>query len=287
MERRRRAVDWKNKRVMVTGAVGFIGNALAMRLLNLDAEVYMYDRVTNRDVLDIQQLENRIKVNEIELVYHLAAQAHVPIANKYPYDTLKTNILGTLNVLDICDQLRIPVIIASSDKAYGEATQGYTTDTPLNAKYPYDVSKACADKIAQVYIDRGAFVKIMRLCNVFGPGDTHRHRLIPHVIQAYMAGERPVLRGSPAMVREWIYINDAVDAYLDAAGNPGPIFAVGGCRRTVGAVVETIRQIIGGEPPIVLNDAADEIWKQEFIHPDIVDEFEQCIAQTIEWWRHQ
>jgi CDP-glucose 4,6-dehydratase len=272
---------------MVTGSAGFIGGALAKRLDILGANVGCYDLLYNNcDVMNLPQLERYLKINEIDLVYHLAAQAHVPIANRYPFDTLQTNIMGTLNVLDICDQLRISVIIASSDKAYGEATTGYTTDSPLNAKYPYDVSKACADKIAQVYIDRGADVKIMRLCNVYGPGDTHRHRLIPHVITAYLHHERPVLRGSPAMVREWLYIDDAVDAYLDAAGKPGPIFAVGGTRHTVGEVVETIRRIIGwGEPPIVLNDAADEIWKQVFINPDKVDEFEQRIDQTIDWWR--
>jgi len=223
--------------------------------------------------------------SEVELVYHLAAQPIVPIANKYPFGTLQTNIMGTLNVLDICERHAIPAIIASSDKAYGEATEGYTADSPLNARYAYDVSKACADKIAQVYIDRGAAVKVMRLANVYGPYDTHRSRLIPHVIQAYLKGERPVLRGAPAMVRPWLYIDDAVQAYLDAAYSNKTILAVGGIPHTVGEVVETIRQIIGGEPPIVKGDAKWELRHQVFLHPDVDDTFEINVAKTISWWR--
>ena len=279
-------MDFTGKRVMVTGNEGFIGWALELALAHQSAEVWEYDILRGCDVLNHAQLRHFIEVNEIELVYHLAAQAHVPIANRYPFGTLQTNIMGTLNVLDICDQLKIPVIIASSDHAYGEAATGFMVDTPLNARYPYDVSKACADKIAQVYQERGADVKIMRLCNVYGPGDTGRHRLIPHVISSYLRGERPTLRGNPDMIREWIYIDDAVQAYIDAAGEQRNIIAVAGQRLSVGQVVECILSKMGGEIPVIRDNVRQEINNLVFAEAGHnLTPFSDGIDRTIAWWR--
>jgi CDP-glucose 4,6-dehydratase len=280
-------MDWRGKRILVTGADGFIGSKLAGRLSELGATCIVYDIVRRLDVLDYPTLQLYIENNEADYVFHLAAQAHVPIANKYPYNTLETNIMGTLNILDICSDLNTPCIIASSDKAYGEATTDYTVDTPLNAKYPYDVSKACADKISQIYIDRGFPVKIMRLCNVYGPGDTHRHRLIPHVISSYLKGGVPTLRGDPNMVREWIYIDDAVDAYIKLAGSEETISVTGGWQCTVNQVVENIRLVTGGGIPVVTSNHRYEIEKQAFKHQigTGITPFQDGIIKTINWYK--
>jgi CDP-glucose 4,6-dehydratase len=279
-------MNWKNKRVMVTGDWGFIGGALSRKLFELDVETFGYDLTAGYDVLNFKQLEHFLKVNEIELVYHLAAQAHVPIANKYPFDTLQTNILGTLNVVELCSELKIPCIIASSDHAYGEAVTGFTVDSPLNAKYPYDVSKACGDRIALTYVDRGADIKIMHLCNVYGPGDAGRHRLIPHIISSYLSGEQPVLRGDPGMIREWIYIEDAVQAYLDIVDSEETSFVTGGWQHSVGEVVETIRTKLKGAYPIVKPDYRYEINKLAILQIGTGNiPFIDGIDRTIEWWR--
>jgi len=277
-------MNLNDKRILVTGSAGFIGNALADTLQSLGGELWNYDIEGGDDVLDYSNLLNTVDRNEIELIYHLAAQPIVPIANKYPYNTLNTNILGTLNVLDVCERYKIPCVIASSDKAYGETADGYTEESALNAKYAYDLSKACADKIAQVYQSRGNVVKVMRLSNVYGPGDTHRTRLVPHVIKSYLNGVRPVLRGDPSMVRPWIYIDDAVQAYINALDDERDIISVGGIPHSVGEVVETIRQLTHGLPPIVEGNTANELQHQLFARIDVADDFEDNIVKTIEWW---
>ena len=280
-------MDWKNKRVMITGSMGFIGSNLFAALRSKWAKCFNYDiDFTGRDVCDYAQLRNFIERHDIEFVYHLAAEAHVPIANKYPRTCLETNIMGTVNVLDICASHNIPLILASSDHAYGDADKAFDAGSPLNAKHPYDLSKACADKIAQMYQRRAANAKIMRLCNVYGPGDTHHTRLIPHVVSSYVNGKQPVLRGDPSMVREWIYIDDAVQAYIDAADNDNPVNLVGGYCLSVGQVVEYIREKLGGAAPIVLNTAFDEIVNLVFAPcADNLTSWEEGIARTIEWWK--
>ena len=275
--------------VMVTGGSGFIGGALLKHLMKNGKWVLNYDIKTDNDVLDFCHLKHTLESYNIDLVYHLAAQPIVPIANKDPYPTLVTNIMGTLNVLEACAQLKIPCVIASSDKAYGEAVTPYTVDSPLNAKYPYDVSKACADKIAQVYMDRGNDVKVVRLCNVFGPGDVHETRLIPHLIKSYLHGERPVLRGDPYMVREWMYIDTAVNTYLMAHASKKRVFVGDGVPAPVYVVVETVRKAFESTiTPILEFNANAEIKKQRFYATHINLEtliFREYIERTIDWWR--
>lgn len=278
------------KSVLVTGGSGFIGGALVKRLMKECQWVVNYDIKNDpcNDILNFVRFKSMLETYEVGLVYHLAAQPIVPIANKDPYHTLQTNIQGTLNVLEACAQLKIPCIVASSDKAYGEADTPYTVDSPLNAKYPYDVSKACADKIAQVYADRGNDVKIVRLCNVFGPGDTHPTRLIPHLIKSYLNGERPVLRGDPSMVREWMYIDHAVEVYLHAHESEWRVIVGPGITMPVYSIVETVRKIFKSSlTPILQYNASEEIKHQIFDGPEMDQSqrwMDWFIQKTIDWW---
>lgn len=280
-------MDWVNKRVMVTGGSGFIGSVLRSKLEELGAYVRNYDRMDalHSNVLDEIILRQYFEIFVPQLVYHLAAQVEVPVANQHPRATLETNIMGTLNIIDLCAEFHVPCIIASSDKAYGEADTPYTINSPLNAKHPYDLSKAVGEKIAQVYLDRGADIKIVRLCNVYGPGDTHLSRLIPHVVSSYVAGEKPVLRGNLDMVREWLYIDDAVQFYIDVAGKPETIYQHGGIRKTVGEVVEIIRKKLGGKTPVMRYAADGEIQYQTFDDMTVNTPFEEGIDKTIAWWK--
>lgn len=231
---------WIDRRVFVTGASGFLGGWLIKELLSLQADVVVFirDWVPNsalcRDGLinkvslvrgDLSQslsLERILAEYEIRTVFHLAAQTIVPIANNSPLSTFESNIQGTWNLLEACRRTAKhieQVIIASSDKAYGDVIDlPYREDIPLAAIYPYDVSKACADMIGQCYAKTWDLpVAITRCGNFFGGGDLNWNRIVPGTIRHLIRGQRPIIRSSGKLVRDYIYIEDAVNAYLTLA----------------------------------------------------------------------
>ncbi len=161
----------------------------------------------------------------VELVFHLAAQAIVSVANRSPASTFESNVRGTWNLLDACRDLGghgpYAIVVASSDKAYGEQEElPYREDLPLRAVHPYDVSKACADTIARSYAASFELpVAVTRLANVYGPGDLNLSRLVPDAASALARGERPVVRSDGSPVRDFLHVADAVAAYLTVAGS--------------------------------------------------------------------
>ena len=152
---------------------------------------------------------------------HLAAQTIVGIANRNPISTFETNIQGTWALLEACR--RSPavkqIVVASSDKAYGDQeVLPYSEDTPLQGRHPYDVSKSCADLIAQTYAQTyGLPVAVTRCGNFYGGGDLNWNRIVPGTIRSVLRGERPVIRSDGKLVRDYLYVEDGADAYLAVA----------------------------------------------------------------------
>ena len=163
---------WQDRGVLVTGATGLVGSWLTRRMVEAGADVVclvrdwvpqselmrtgMLDRVkvVRGDVRDRDVLERAIGEYETGTVIHLAAQTIVGIANRNPVSTFESNIQGTWNVLEACRRSGgvKSIVVASSDKAYGDQEElPYDEDTPLEGRHPYDVSKSCADLIAQTY----------------------------------------------------------------------------------------------------------------------------------------
>lgn len=167
---------------------------------------------------DLPVIERAFGEYEIDTVFHLAAQAIVGVANRNPVSTFEANILGTWNVLEACRKhpLIKRVIVASSDKAYGDQENlPYDEDMPLQGKHPYDVSKSCADLISHTYFHTyGLPVCITRCGNLYGGGDLNFNRIIPQTIQLVLNGEAPEIRSDGTFVRDYFYIEDAVQAYL-------------------------------------------------------------------------
>ncbi|HEY3830308.1 MAG TPA: GDP-mannose 4,6-dehydratase [Solirubrobacteraceae bacterium] len=233
---------WRGTRVLFTGAQGFIGSWVAERLLEEGAEVLVLDRPAAEpsrfrlrglherctpvaaDLMDAGSLRAAIEEHGVQVVFHLAATAIVGSATSSPLRTYEVNVAGTWNLLEACRLAGEPVariVVASTDKAYGVHEElPYRESHALQPRYPYDASKACADIVARSYAHTfGLPIAVTRFGNVFGGGDFNFSRLIPGAIGALLAGERPVIRSSGLLERDFLYAEDAVTAYLAVAGS--------------------------------------------------------------------
>jgi CDP-glucose 4,6-dehydratase len=287
-------VFWRDRVTLVTGATGLVGGWLVKRLLDVQADVVALvrdwvpssevvrsgalDRITvvRGDVRDRDLLERVLGEFEVDTVIHLAAQTIVGIANRNPISTFETNIQATWNLLEACR--RSPkvkqIVLASSDKAYGDQENlPYDETTPLQGKHPYDVSKSCADLIAQTYANTyGSPVVITRCGNFYGGGDLNWNRIIPGTIRSILRQERPVIRSDGQFVRDYFYVEDGAAAYMHLAeqlaarpdalrghafnfSNENPV--------TVLEIVNAVSRIMGSQlMPDIRNEANNEIRKQ-------------------------
>jgi CDP-glucose 4,6-dehydratase len=229
--------------VLVTGAQGFVGSWLAERLLREGGRVvallrdvepdsrFNTDGIAERcvqvraDLTDYEAITRALNEHSIRAVFHLAAQTIVGTANRSPLSTFEANIRGTYTLLEACRGIGVVgdplerVVVASSDKAYGRHEQlPYREDFPLRALYPYDVSKAATDMIARSYAATYDMpIAVTRLANVYGGGDPNASRIVPDTINALRDGKQPVIRSDGSPERDYLYVEDAVDAYLAVA----------------------------------------------------------------------
>lgn len=175
------------------------------------------------DLTDHDAIVRVLNEHEVGEVFHLAAQAIVGTANRSPLGSWESNVRGTYTLLEACRTLGTVqrVVVASSDKAYGSHEElPYREDFALQPRHPYDVSKACTDLIARSYAySYGLPVAVTRLANVYGPGDLNWSRIVPDTARALARGERPVIRSDGESQRDYIYVEDAVDAYLAVAAS--------------------------------------------------------------------
>jgi CDP-glucose 4,6-dehydratase len=259
--------------VFVTGAYGLLGGWLVKALLARDARVTVLKRdavaasalvleqieprvnVVRGDVCDAPLLERALAEYEIDTVFHLAAQAIVGVGNASPVSTFETNIRGTWALLDACRRLRVPrVIVASSDKAYGAHDElPYREEFALRPRYPYEASKAAADLLARSYWHAfGLPVAVTRCANLYGGGDLNLSRLVPEAALAAIEGRPPVIRSDGTAQRDFLYVEDAVEAYLAICGllddgrGAGEAYNAGGQKPyTVLEVAELICRLAG------------------------------------------
>ena len=231
---------WRGRRVLVTGATGIIGSWLVKELLAQEAhavvlvldtdfqsELYRSGAIRQVSVVngaleDFWTLERAINVHEVDTIFHLGAQTIVTTAHRFPLPTFEANIRGTYNLLEAARLHRDRVervLVASSDKAYGAQPKlPYTEDMELLGRHPYEVSKSCADLIAQAYYHTYRLpVAIARCGNVYGGGDLNWSRIVPGTILSCLRGERPVLRSDGSHIRDYVYVKDVARAYLRLA----------------------------------------------------------------------
>ncbi|MDO8614701.1 MAG: GDP-mannose 4,6-dehydratase [Dehalococcoidia bacterium] len=234
---------WQGKSVMVTGVGGFVATHLAADLADRGASVVGVLRdsrgsrrlrlfgiseridVVHGSIEDYALIERAFNEYEVEYCFHLAAQAIVGIANRAPMSTFESNIRGTWTLMEAArhNPLLKGVVMASSDKVYGDHNVlPYTEDSPLLAKYPYDASKLCAEVLARSYAATFDLpVGVVRCANIYGGGDLNWSRVIPGTIRSMLKDEAPVIRSDGTLERDYMYVTDAVSAYVTLAENLG------------------------------------------------------------------
>ncbi|TSC96030.1 MAG: hypothetical protein Athens101410_183 [Parcubacteria group bacterium Athens1014_10] len=315
---------WQNKNVFVTGCTGLLGSWMVKYLVDRgarvtglvrdfvpDSNLYRNDyfskiNAAKGQLEDIYFLERVLGEYEIDTVFHLGAQTIVGIANRNPVSTFESNIRGSYNLLEACRRSPLikRIVVASSDKAYGDQKDlPYAETMPLQGRHPYDVSKTCVDLLSQAYFKTYNLpVCVTRCGNFFGGGDLNFNRIVPDTIRAILQNRAPIIRSDGTLIRDYFYIEDAVEAYLLLAEKMERINIYGQAfnfsNENQITVLELVKKIInlmgGGLEPKILNQAPNEIKHQylsarksrELLGWSPKYSFEEGLEKTIDWYKN-
>lgn len=315
---------WTDRPTFLTGATGQVGGWLARRLVDAGADLVCLVRdwvpqcelvrtgllervkVVRGDVRDPVLLRRCLGEYEIDTVIHLAAQSIVGTANRDPAGTLDTNVRGTWNLLEACrlSPTVKQVVLASTDKVYGDVAElPYTEEMPFLARYPHDVSKACAEMVARCYAETYDLpVAVTRLPNIYGGGDLNWNRIVPGTIRSVWKGERPVIHSDGRFLRDYLYVEDAAAAHMVLAERlagcaelRGQAFNVSGeTPLSVLELVDKIVRLLGSDlAPLVENKAKHEILNQYLSAARARDvlgwrpsyTIDEGLQATVDWYR--
>jgi NAD dependent epimerase/dehydratase len=269
--------QWANKKVLVTGAGGFIGSHLTERLVSCGAQtraLIHYNsssswgwleqsphkdeiEIVQGDIRDADSLQSAL--NGCDVVFHLAALIAIPYSYQAPLSYVRTNVEGTLNVLQAALKESVErVVHTSTSEVYGSArTVPINEAHPLQGQSPYSASKIGADKIAESFhLSFGLPVVTVRPFNTFGPRQSAR-AVIPTIVTQALADE-PIRLGSLEPTRDLNYVADTVAGFIKAAESPnavGETVNLGTGREiSIGDLARTILGSMGKELPIVTDD---------------------------------
>jgi CDP-glucose 4,6-dehydratase len=317
--------NWSNKKIMVTGATGMLGSWLVKRLLaeGADVTVFVYEEpqtselirsgdiqkchVIYGDLKSLEDVQKAFSTPVYDFIFHLGALTIVKDAIDDPLVALQTNVFGTSYLFEAVRKSQAPypgILVASSDKAYGTSKSlPYNETSPLAGEGPYDVSKSCTDLIARSFhLTYGIPTVIARCGNIYGGGDLNWSRIVPGTIKSLLSGERPLIRSNGLFLRDYVYVEDVVNAYLFMAEQiesprvDGEAFNFSReepltvldiyealCKATVGEYVE----------PKILNQAKHEIIDQhlssrkarEVLKWKSLFSLDEGLKLTVEWYR--
>jgi CDP-glucose 4,6-dehydratase len=316
---------WQDRRVFVTGCTGLVGAWTVRALLARGAHVIGLVRdqvhgselvrgglldqidVVRGDVANVSLLERALAEYEVQTVIHLAAQTIVGIANRSPLSTFETNVKGTWCLLEAARRCGYSpyIVVASSDKAYGEQTElPYTEDAPLQGRHPYDASKSCTDILALTYAHTYRMpVCVTRCGNFYGGGDLNWNRIVPGTIRSVLRGQRPVIRSDGTFIRDYFYVKDGAAAYLHLAECMARRPQVHGHAFNFSTEIQVtalemvqriLRQMGSALAPEVRGEATNEI-KHQYLSAAKAREMlgwaphyglDEALAETVAWYRH-
>jgi dTDP-glucose 4,6-dehydratase len=281
-------MDWEGKRVLVTGAGGFIGSHLAERLVESGAQVrslVQYNSTNRRGWLDDSELSERMDVRAgnicdadsvdgavagMDVVFHLAALIAIPYSYDAPISYVRTNVEGTLNVMNACRRHGVSrVVHTSTSETYGTAQYVPVDEKhPLVGQSPYAASKIGGDKVAESFhLSFDLPVATIRPFNTFGPRQSLR-AVVPTIIAQALTADQVAL-GNLEATRDLTYVADTVEGFLAVGAHPaaiGEVHNIGSGREvSVLDLAKTILQVVGrSDVPVVvaperLRPAASEV----------------------------
>jgi len=228
---------WKNKNVLITGHTGFKGSWMSMFLNQLGSRVVglsdfkivsdnykfsdiknVFDKEFKNDILDTKKLDNIFLKNQIDIVFHLAAQGIVSTASKLPLETIKTNIVGTYNLLEASNNSGVKTLVVSTtDKVYLNTSNNNIESDHLGGKEFYSASKASSEHIISAFKNtrsRDDFnVGVVRSGNVLGGGDGAEDRIITDILYS-LRNKKDITLRNPNAIRPWQFVLDSILGYL-------------------------------------------------------------------------
>lgn len=307
--------------VLITGATGIIGSHLTEQVLEAGADrvICLYRSTSPRsyfttrglalrvtlepgDVRDAGRMREIVSKHGVTTIFHLAAQPLITVALQHPLDTIEANVMGTANILEAARRAGHvrAVVVAATDKVYGTAKPPYHEEMALSPDHPYDASKAAADLLCRTYAKSyDVPVAIIRSANVYGPGDINFDRIIPGIMKAMITGDTLTIRSDGTLVREYLYVADAVAGYIAAAQHiataRGQAFNFGsGDIFSVKDLLEQVPAIVGRELSYAIaNTATHEIKSQSLDFTKAVTQlnwspqwtFKDAIKATYQWYQ--
>jgi UDP-glucose 4-epimerase len=309
-----RGVQMKNKKVIITGGLGFIGSHIVERL-NENNEVVIVDdqstgKIENIKDLDFSKIDSTlgsitsINLEEVfdgcDYVFHLAALTSVPKSLNDPLNTNETNITGTLKVLEAAKNVGIKkVVFSSSSAVYGETESvPISEETPINPLSPYAVTKAAGELYCNVFNEIYGLPTIsLRYFNVFGPRQDPNSQyaaVIPIFIDKMLKNERPIIYGDGKQTRDFVSVKHVVDANILAAeSKQNGVFNIGlGRSITINKLFETIKNALGKdieplyekERPGEIKHSVADLSKVKLLGYEPNDDFEDDLFETIQWF---
>lgn len=315
-------MEMKPSTILVTGATGFVGSHVTELLAQKHHRVVVLERSKDPksyysrkhldqsvvtaigDLKDFRRIADVVSKYEIEYIVHLGAQAIVPTAYKNPLETIETNIMGTVHILEaarVYGSVR-GIVVASSDKAYGKSSKTYLESDPLRGDHPYDASKSSADILSLAYHKTYDLpVVVTRFGNIYGPGDSNSTRIVPGIVHSAITGQALVLRSDGTFVRDYVYVADVARAYvflLSQIDNiKGRAFNIAAKESmSVVQLIKTSAKVLNKRIPYTIeNSAINEIPYQHLDDSAIralgwksKTSFATGLKRTYEWYRkHQ